>query len=250
MRRSSENIWIGRLLLAVPLIAVIIGILKISGLLVWDSIGDFVVMGIIIGLSAILFVNRSELFVIRLVLSLFAIGWLGFEETTFGSTKVEEVSSNYLIPSEGSLAPPLIIQPIQNPAVKAEVYDFSQNNWTMVNFWASWCNPCIQEMPVIDSFYQRYKLNGLEIIGVTQITPNAGGANKKNQTLEREWSILQLLDISYPIFLDPSGDGVSAYGAEVLPLSFIIDGSGNILKVGEGTSGTMTLLKWLDEQIE
>lgn len=250
MRRSSENIWIGRLLLAVPLIAVIIGILKISGLLVWDSIGDFVVMGIIIGLSAILFVNRSELFVIRLVLSLFAIGWLGFEETTFGSTKVEEVSSNYLIPSEGSLAPPLIIQPIQNPAVKAEVYDFSQNNWTMVNFWASWCNPCIQEMPVIDSFYQRNKLNGLEIIGVTQITPNAGGANKKNQTLEREWSILQLLDISYPIFLDPSGDGVSAYGAEVLPLSFIIDGSGNILKVGEGTSGTMTLLKWLDEQIE
>lgn len=250
MRRSSENIWIGRLLLAVPLIAVIIGILKISGLLVWDSIGDFVVMGIIIGLSAILFVKRSELFVIRLVLSLFAIGWLGFEETTFGSTKVEEVSSNYLIPSEGSLAPPLIIQPIQNPAVKAEVYDFSQNNWTMVNFWASWCNPCIQEMPVIDSFYQRNKLNGLEIIGVTQITPNAGGANKKNQTLEREWSILQLLDISYPIFLDPSGDGVSAYGAEVLPLSFIIDGSGNILKVGEGTSGTMTLLKWLDEQIE
>lgn len=250
MRRSSENIWIGRLLLAVPLIAVIIGILKISGLLVWDSIGDFIVMGIIIGLSAILFVNRSELFVIRLVLSLFAIGWLGFEETTFGSTKVEEVSSNYVIPSEGSLAPPLIIQPIQNPAVKAEVYDFSQNNWTMVNFWASWCNPCIQEMPVIDSFYQRNKLNGLEIIGVTQITPNAGGANKKNQTLEREWSILQLLDISYPIFLDPSGDGVSAYGAEVLPLSFIIDGSGNILKVGEGTSGTMTLLKWLDEQIE
>lgn len=250
MRRSSENIWIGRLLLAVPLIAVIIGILKISGLLVWDSIGDFVVMGIIIGLSAILFVKRSELFVIRLVLSLFAIGWLGFEETTFGSTKVEEVSSNYLIPSEGSLAPPLIIQPIQNPAVKAEVYDFSQNNWTMVNFWASWCNPCIKEMPVIDSFYQRNKLNGLEIIGVTQITPNAGGANKKNQTLEREWSILQLLDISYPIFLDPSGDGVSAYGAEVLPLSFIIDGSGNILKVGEGTSGTMTLLKWLDEQIE
>ncbi len=250
MRRSSENIWIGRLLLAVPLIAVIIGILKISGLLVWDSIGDFIVMGIIICLSAILFVNRSELFVIRLVLSLFAIGWLGFEETTFGSTKVEEVSSNYLIPSEGSLAPPLIIQPIQNPAVKAEVYDFSQNNWTMVNFWASWCNPCIQEMPVIDSFYQRNKLNGLEIIGVTQITPNAGGANKKNQTLEREWSILQLLDISYPIFLDPSGDGVSAYGAEVLPLSFIIDGSGNILKVGEGTSGTMTLLKWLDEQIE
>lgn len=250
MRRSSENIWIGRLLLAVPLIAVIIGILKISGLLVWDSIGDFIVMGIIIGLSAILFVKRSELFVIRLVLSLFAIGWLGFEETTFGSTKVEEVSNNYLIPSEGSLAPPLIIHPIQNPAVKAEVYDFSQNNWTMVNFWASWCNPCIQEMPVIDSFYQRNKLNGLEIIGVTQITPNAGGANKKNQTLEREWSILQLLDISYPIFLDPSGDGVSAYGAEVLPLSFIIDGSGNILKVGEGTSGTMTLLKWLDEQIE
>lgn len=250
MRRSSKNIWIGRLLLAVPLIAVIIGILKISGLLVWDSIGDFIVMGIIIGLSAILFVKRSELFVIRLVLSLFAIGWLGFEETTFGSTKVEEVSNNYLIPSEGSLAPPLIIQPIQNPAVKAEVYDFSQNNWTMVNFWASWCNPCIQEMPVIDSFYQRNKLNGLEIIGVTQITPNAGGANKKNQTLEREWSILQLLDISYPIFLDPSGDGVSAYGAEVLPLSFIIDGSGNILKVGEGTSGTMTLLKWLDEQIE
>lgn len=224
--------------------------LKIVGLLFWDPIGDFLVMAMIIALSGILFIRRSELFITRLMLSLIAIGWLGFEETTFGNRSIEKDNSTFLIPSEGTLAPDLNIQPIHNPASSPAVYDFSQNNWTMVNFWASWCNPCIQEMPVIDSFYQRNKLNGLEIIGVTQITPNAGGANKKNQTLEREWSILQLLDISYPIFLDPSGDGVSAYGAEVLPLSFIIDGSGNILKVGEGTSGTMTLLKWLDEQIE
>lgn len=224
--------------------------LKKIGLIHWLPLGDFLVMGIIIALSGILFIRRSELFITRLILSLLAISWLGFEEMTFGSITKEKASKNYLIPTEGSQAPMLSIQPIKNPNAKAEAYDFSQNKWTMINFWASWCNPCIQEMPVIDSFYRQNILNGIEIIGITQISPNAGGANKKQQTLEREWSILELLNISYPIFLDSSGDGVNTYGAEVLPISFIIDYKGKILKVGEGTKGTMALLEWLDEQIE
>lgn len=224
--------------------------LKIVGLLFWDPVGDFLVMAMIIALSGILFIRRSELFITRLILSIIAIGWLGFEETTFGNRSIEKDNSTFLIPSEGTLAPDLNIQPIHNPASRPAVYDFSQNKWTMINFWASWCNPCIQEMPVIDSFYRQNKLNGIEIIGITQISPNAGGANKKQQTLEREWSILDLLNINYPIFLDASGDGVIAYGAEVLPLSFIVDQKGKILKVGEGTKGTMALLDWLDEQIE
>jgi thiol-disulfide isomerase/thioredoxin len=224
--------------------------LKIVGLLFWDPVGDFLVMAMIIALSGILFIRRSELFITRLMLSLIAIGWLGFEETTFGNRSIEKDKNTFLIPSEGTLAPDLNIQPIHNPVSRPAVYDFSKNKWTMINFWASWCNPCIQEMPVIDSFYRQNKLNGIEIIGITQISPNAGGANKKQQTLEREWSILDLLNINYPIFLDSSGDGVIAYGAEVLPLSFIVDQKGKILKVGEGTKGTMALLDWLDEQIE
>ncbi len=250
MRRLGENTFIGGVLVAMPLIVVTIVTLKIGGLFFWEPLGDFLVMGIIIALSGILFIRRSELFIIRLMLSLVAIGWLGFEEMTFGSVTKEKVNNNYLIPTEGSQAPMLSIQPIKNPNAQTEAYDFSQNKWTMINFWASWCNPCIQEMPVIDSFYRKNKLNGIEIIGITQILPNAGGANKKQQTLEREWNILELLNISYPIFLDSSGDGVNAYGAEVLPISFIIDHKGKILKVGEGTKGTMALLEWLDEQIE
>lgn len=249
--RLRGNTWIDGLLVAIPLAAVITGSLKMMGQLSWNPIGDFFVIGMIIGFSGILFIRRSKLFKIRLVLSLLAIGWLGFEETTFGSyPEKEESNINYIIPAEGSQAPELKIQPIKNPSNHEESYDFSQNQWTMVNFWASWCNPCIQEMPIIDSFYRKNRLKEIDIIGVTQITPNAGGANKRMQSLEREWSILQLLDISYPIFLDPGGEGVSAYGAEVLPISFIVDRNGNILKVGEGTDGTMALLRWLDEQIE
>lgn len=249
--KKSNNIWMDGLLIGAPLIVVVVGSLKMLGHFSWYPLGDFLVMGIIIGLSGILFIRRGQFFNLRLGLSLFAIGWLGFKEMNFGNQpNKEETNYNYLVPAEGSPAPILKIQPIKNPSAVAERYDFSQNKWTMVNFWASWCNPCIQEMPIIDSFYQKNRNKEIEIIGVTQITPNAGGANKMNQTLEREWSILQLLNISYPIFLDQSGDGVSAYGAEVLPISFIVDHTGDILKVGRGTSGTMALLEWLDEQLE
>lgn len=249
--KLSRNTWMNGLLVGIPLAVVVLGSSKMMGQLSWNSVGDFQVIGIIIALSCILLIRRAQLFNIRLGLSLLAIGWLGFEEMNFGTpSNKDKTNSSYLIPVEGSPAPILNIQPIKNLSADPEPYDFSQNKWTMVNFWASWCNPCIQEMPIIDSFYQKNRNKEIEIIGVTQITPNAGGANKMNQTLEREWSILQLLNISYPIFLDQSGDGVSAYGAEVLPITFVINRTGNIEKVGRGTSGTMALLDWLDEQIE
>src|SRR5579863_3403685 len=62
----------------------------------------------------------------------------------------------------------------------------------MINFWASWCGPCRQEMPLLDSIYKQYKDMGFVLLGVN-VEPDASNANG--------W--LKKTPVSYPILYDP-----------------------------------------------
>lgn len=147
---------------------------------------------------------------------------------------------------KGILAPDLNVALLMEEEVgPTENFDFSQYDYTLVNFWASWCNPCIREMPVIDSIYRDYVNEKIAVVGITRILPNAGGKQKWKDELARHRNLIKAIDVTYPILVDVSGKVTADYGVEELPHTFLVDQKGWIIAEGIGTQKTLEILTQL-----
>lgn len=93
----------------------------------------------------------------------------------------------------------------------------------MINFWASWCGPCRQEMPLLDSIYKQYKDMGFTLLGVN-VEPNAQSADA--------W--LKHTPVSYPILFDPKSQVSQLYQVQAMPTTVIIDRQGIVRYVHNG----------------
>ncbi|HEX5034894.1 MAG TPA: TlpA disulfide reductase family protein [bacterium] len=89
----------------------------------------------------------------------------------------------------------------------------------LLNFWATWCGPCQQEMPSLEALYQRYKDRGFVILGVS---------------LDEEgWPVvedfLQRVPVSFPLLLDSAQAVSDAYQIYRIPETYLIDAEGKIV---------------------
>jgi thiol-disulfide isomerase/thioredoxin len=87
----------------------------------------------------------------------------------------------------------------------------------LVNFWASWCPPCIHEMPALERLRETFGNEPFEILAI-----NVG------ETKFRVWKFVRLVDFYLPVLLDTRKQLFEAWGMTVLPTSFLVDGSGRI----------------------
>jgi peroxiredoxin len=94
----------------------------------------------------------------------------------------------------------------------------------LLNFWATWCGPCLTEIPVFSRWQRRYADAGLQVIGVSMDDDEA--AVKR---------FVATHDVSYPILMGDAKLGESFSGVFGLPQSFLIDARGRIVlrSVGE-----------------
>jgi peroxiredoxin len=93
----------------------------------------------------------------------------------------------------------------------------------MVNFWATWCGPCQQEMPLLDQMYKKYKPAGFTLIGVN--------VDKEAPAVKE---LLARKPVSFPVLLDPANQVSKAYHVDEMPSSVIIDRKGAIRYVHRG----------------
>jgi peroxiredoxin len=93
----------------------------------------------------------------------------------------------------------------------------------MVNFWATWCGPCQQEMPLLDQMYKKFKPVGFTLIGVN--------VDKDAPPVK---DLLARKPVSFPVLLDPTNAVSKAYHLDEMPSSVIIDRSGMIRYVHRG----------------
>lgn len=87
-----------------------------------------------------------------------------------------------------------------------------------LNFWATWCESCREEMPSMERLYKEFKGKGLEIVAV-----NIREKPRDALAFARE------LKLSYPVLLDPEGEVGLLYGAFGLPATYLIDRKGVVL---------------------
>lgn len=91
----------------------------------------------------------------------------------------------------------------------------------IVNFWATWCGPCQQEMPDMEAFYKEHKEN-VEILAVNYTPSEKGGGEEKVSNFAKEKGI------TFPILLDKNIDVTTAYKVITIPTSYFIDTKGVI----------------------
>jgi peroxiredoxin len=108
--------------------------------------------------------------------------------------------------------------------------------YTMIDFWASWCAPCIKEIPNFKLAYELYSSKGFEIIGVS-IDRNRDDWEK---ALHRE-------QLPWPNFLDSNSSIADLYDVKLIPSTFLIDENGLI--VAENLKGE-SLLNKLEELLQ
>ena len=104
--------------------------------------------------------------------------------------------------------------------------DLQGKSWTLqalrgkvvlVNFWATWCQPCRKEMPDLDALYQRFKDQGGVILGISD-----EDAGKVKQLLAER-------SVAYPILLDPGRKVNDLFRIDGIPKSFLYDRNGKLV---------------------
>jgi cytochrome c biogenesis protein CcmG/thiol:disulfide interchange protein DsbE len=101
----------------------------------------------------------------------------------------------------------------------------------VVNFWGTWCAPCIEETPAIQAAYEQLQASGVEIVGINLRHQEEVGA-KGDEAVR---SFVQNFGVTYPIVLDADGEVARLYQISPIPTSYFIDAAGNIRYVYVGT---------------
>lgn len=98
-----------------------------------------------------------------------------------------------------------------------------------LNFWATWCPPCNQEMPHIEELYQEYNFNQDDVIFLGVTNPKSDEyPNNSDVTKEEIISFLDTKGYSFPVVFDETGELLQAYNISAFPTTFMIDKEGNI----------------------
>jgi len=121
-------------------------------------------------------------------------------------------------------APEISLRDLNGTKVKL---DYGSSRLTLVNFWATWCLPCREEMPLIAKLVEAHRGNGLRAVGVAMESGGAAGVRKflgQNRDL----------GVNYDILLGNDGVQEKFGGFESVPTTLLIDSSGVILKTYVG----------------
>jgi thiol-disulfide isomerase/thioredoxin len=93
----------------------------------------------------------------------------------------------------------------------------------LINFWASWCIPCKEEMPLLDQMYRKYKPMGFTLLGV----------NVEPESTKAE-ALLQQKPVAFPVLFDRQSQVSKLYNVTSMPSSVLIDRNGNVRYLHRG----------------
>ncbi len=121
---------------------------------------------------------------------------------------------------EGQVAPDFALKSTTGENLRLSEY---RGDVVMINFWATWCGPCRQEMPLLDELYARYHRVGFNLLGV----------NIDDDTA-RALRMVEELDLHFPVVFDTRKEVSRLYNVEAMPATILVDREGKIRHVHHG----------------
>jgi cytochrome c biogenesis protein CcmG, thiol:disulfide interchange protein DsbE len=166
------------------------------------------------------FVRSPYLWAIVGVVAVVAFAWVGRE--------------NYRPVITGSVAPEFVVTNLAGEPVALS--DYVGRKVLLINVWATWCGPCVIEMPSMQRLYERFEGEDFEILAVSIDAP-LGQVGLDGRLGGDLVAFTESLGLTFPILHDPSGDIQRLYQTTGVPESFVIGLDGVIYKkvAGETT---------------
>lgn len=105
-----------------------------------------------------------------------------------------------------------------------------------LNFWATWCGPCQQEIPDIEALYNDRGCNESDLVVLGVANPKTDDHPRNSDgTVGEVKAFINERDITYPVLMDTTGELFNAYGVMSFPTTFMIDKDGNIFGYVSGS---------------
>ncbi|MCS7460572.1 redoxin domain-containing protein [Paenibacillus doosanensis] len=136
----------------------------------------------------------------------------------------------------GRPAPDIQVTNMNGSPVKLSDY---RGQGVLLNFWGSWCVPCVSEMPRLKAAYESEDIHGVEIVAV-----NVG--ESKGTIME----FIRLHAIPFHVMTDPSGEAANAYRVNGLPATFLINAQGLVKRIIPGELTNTQQIRSLMESVQ
>ena len=117
-------------------------------------------------------------------------------------------------------APDFTLKSLEGGNLRLEEY---RGQVVLINFWASWCGPCRQEMPLLDRLHHRYEDTGFAVLGV-----NVEGEVKPAQ------EIVDKTNVTFPVLIDEDQKVSEMYNLEAMPSTVVVDRDGIVRYIHRG----------------
>lgn len=173
--------------------------------------------------------SRANLVILGLaVLAAVGGGWLQHE------SQIAHIPADVDVANVGDLRPDLVLLDLDG---KEHHLSEFHGQRVLINFWASWCVPCLAEMPALNAARHNFADRGVIVLGIAMDEP------------ERVRSFLAAHPVDYPILIGQVGPPSTSLQLgdtdEVLPFSVLLDANGRVLAARRGPLEAGQLTRWL-----
>ena len=124
--------------------------------------------------------------------------------------------------SHQDVAPDFTLKSLQGSNLRLDEY---KGQVVLINFWATWCGPCRQELPLLDRIHQRYQDAGFAVLGI-----NVEGASKADEAQ----AMVNKAGVTFPVLVDEGQQVSELYALEAMPTSVVVDRDGVVRYVHLG----------------
>ncbi len=98
--------------------------------------------------------------------------------------------------------------------------DFLGNGPVLINFWATWCKPCVEEMKYYQEIYDKYKERGLTLLAISE---------DNERSVAKVIPYIRSNNYNFTVLLDPDNSVARDYYVRVVPHTYVLDKNGNIV---------------------
>ncbi len=156
--------------------------------------------------------SRKGLLFNRRSLSVFAVIFVLAYSLVLGSfERHDEVLAGQNFP-----APNFSVERLEGGKVSLSDY---RGKWVLINFWATWCGPCVEEMPSLEAFYNNHKGDNFTVMAISL---DRGSKEKVEKFVKR-------LGLTFEIFHDPKSISSGLFNVSALPATFVVNPTGDVV---------------------